>query len=212
MPSSQFFNLPREKQEQILTASLREFAERGYDSASTNKIVEEAGISKGVLFKYFDNKESLFLYLADSVLRDMLNFFSPVATDDLFELLKVYTMQKILFSRERPLTYQFFVRVAKEPAHPVYGLVWSRAMEVSQTFMAQVVERLPDEVLREGVTWERVLSAITWIAEGLQHRYMSSVPDTVDDGFEEQYEPLMREMELYFNLLKHGIYREAQNP
>jgi hypothetical protein len=51
VPSQQFFNLPKEKQQQIVQASLREFAEHGYDLASTNRIVEEAKISKGVVFR-----------------------------------------------------------------------------------------------------------------------------------------------------------------
>lgn len=53
---SKFLNLNPEKQDRILNAALKEFAQKGYQNASTNEIVKEAGISKGLLFHYFNNK------------------------------------------------------------------------------------------------------------------------------------------------------------
>lgn len=45
-----FINLEAEKRERIINAALKEFAQKGYDKASTNEIIKEAGISKGSLF------------------------------------------------------------------------------------------------------------------------------------------------------------------
>lgn len=56
-------NIPEDKKEAILEAALEEFAIGGYENASTNKIVEKAGISKGLLFHYFGNKKGLFIYV-----------------------------------------------------------------------------------------------------------------------------------------------------
>ena len=58
---SKFLNLD-EKQDRILNAAIKEFAQKGYDSASTNEIVKEAGISKGLLFHYFKIKSSYFSF------------------------------------------------------------------------------------------------------------------------------------------------------
>src|SRR3954454_11365642 len=62
---SKFLNLDKEKQDRIINAAIKEFAQKGYDSASTNEIVKEAGISKGLLFHYFKNKKQLFFFLFD---------------------------------------------------------------------------------------------------------------------------------------------------
>ncbi len=43
-------NLTKEKRQNILRSALNTFAIKGYQDASTNKIVEAAGISKGTLF------------------------------------------------------------------------------------------------------------------------------------------------------------------
>ncbi|WP_242822971.1 TetR/AcrR family transcriptional regulator [Syntrophobotulus glycolicus] len=43
----------------ILNAAFKEFAERGFDEASTNVIAKESGISKGLMFHYVNSKKDL---------------------------------------------------------------------------------------------------------------------------------------------------------
>lgn len=63
-----------QKQQLIIDAALCEFAECGYLNASTNRIVASANISKGSLFKYFNNKQSLYIYLLNYCHRQMLTY------------------------------------------------------------------------------------------------------------------------------------------
>ena len=48
-----------EKQESILQAALKLFATEGYASTSTNKVAKVAGVSEGLIFRHFKNKEGL---------------------------------------------------------------------------------------------------------------------------------------------------------
>ncbi len=48
-----------EKQENILNAALKLFATEGYASTSTSKVAKEAGVSEGLIFRHFKNKEGL---------------------------------------------------------------------------------------------------------------------------------------------------------
>ncbi|EMV4835388.1 helix-turn-helix transcriptional regulator, partial [Listeria monocytogenes] len=50
-----------EKRLKILEAAMGEFTEKGYQAASTNKICEKAGVSKGLIFHYFGSKEKLYI-------------------------------------------------------------------------------------------------------------------------------------------------------
>jgi AcrR family transcriptional regulator len=60
MPRPRFEKLATEKRERILETAAREFAHHGYDGASLNHILAEAGISKGAAYYYFDDKSDLF--------------------------------------------------------------------------------------------------------------------------------------------------------
>ncbi|MFD2507517.1 TetR/AcrR family transcriptional regulator [Halalkalibacter alkalisediminis] len=55
-----------EKQERIINAAIKEFVKSGFERASTNEIVREAGISKGSLFNYFNNKKDLYTFLIEN--------------------------------------------------------------------------------------------------------------------------------------------------
>lgn len=51
------------KRQQILAGARKVFIEKGFDAASMNDIARVAGVSKGTLYVYFENKERLFLEL-----------------------------------------------------------------------------------------------------------------------------------------------------
>lgn len=63
MPKSTFANLPEEKRRRIVDAAVDEFGSRPYATASLDRVVERAGISKGSLYQYFDGKADLYRWL-----------------------------------------------------------------------------------------------------------------------------------------------------
>jgi AcrR family transcriptional regulator len=65
-PRPRFETLSNERQSAILQTAAAEFAERGFDSASYNRIIQRSGVSKGAMYYYFDDKRDLYL----TVLRD----------------------------------------------------------------------------------------------------------------------------------------------
>ena len=53
------------KREQILDGAKRVFMEQGFEAASMNDITRAAGVSKGTIYVYFQNKEDLFGYMIE---------------------------------------------------------------------------------------------------------------------------------------------------
>ncbi|MFA5421974.1 MAG: TetR/AcrR family transcriptional regulator [Bacilli bacterium] len=60
--------LTREKIDDMLETGINEFAEHGLDRANINIIAKKAGISVGVLYKYYKDKEIFFLACLDKSL------------------------------------------------------------------------------------------------------------------------------------------------
>jgi len=61
--------------ERILETAIGMFAERGYAGTSVREIVEQAGVSKPVLYYYFQSKEGLYLAIlemAESMQKELL--------------------------------------------------------------------------------------------------------------------------------------------
>jgi AcrR family transcriptional regulator len=71
----------------ILDAALHVFGEEGYHSASISKISKKAGVSKGLMYNYFDSKEELLKELLDDVFQTIMDSMGIVAgeviTDEL---------------------------------------------------------------------------------------------------------------------------------
>ena len=65
MSRSRFENLEPDKQQRLIDSAAEEFAAKGYDAASLNRILELAGMSKSSLYYYFDDKADLFTTLVD---------------------------------------------------------------------------------------------------------------------------------------------------
>jgi TetR/AcrR family transcriptional regulator len=60
-----FSRLPEGKQSFILDAAIATFAAKGFDGAGIADLCAAAGISNGALYKYFDNKDDLFLAVVE---------------------------------------------------------------------------------------------------------------------------------------------------
>src|ERR671930_2671866 len=54
-----------DRRSQILEAALVCFAQRGFHQASMHDISTEAGISVGLIYRYFENKEAVISAMAD---------------------------------------------------------------------------------------------------------------------------------------------------
>jgi len=48
-----------EKQKKILKAALELFAQDGFKSTSTSKVAKRSGVSEGLIFKHYENKDGL---------------------------------------------------------------------------------------------------------------------------------------------------------
>src|SRR5881227_1660975 len=65
MPQSQIESSNPDRRSQILDAALVCFAKRGFHQASMHDISAEAGISVGLIYRYFENKEAVISAMAD---------------------------------------------------------------------------------------------------------------------------------------------------
>lgn len=97
-----FDNIPLEKRLRVIDAATKEFAKKGYHDASVGNIAAKSGISVGAIYKYFKNKQDLFLTIVDHSIERMETLLMGLAKADEDVLLKVEKILReiILVSRE----------------------------------------------------------------------------------------------------------------
>lgn len=98
MPKLTFYNLPKEKQQLLITAAQQEFSNAPLSEASIANIVKTAGISRGSFYQYFDGKEDLYFYLLNSYTAGRKQFFRDTLEKtggDLFQTISEFYISTV---------------------------------------------------------------------------------------------------------------------
>lgn len=72
-----------EKRQQILDAALKLFADSGFHATSISNIAKEAGVSKGLMYNYFESKETLLYAITDEISTDIMDMINPDHDDEI---------------------------------------------------------------------------------------------------------------------------------
>lgn len=137
--NDKFFDLKKEKQDRMINASLKVFALQGYRHASTDDIVREAAISKGLLFHYFESKLGVYRFTYDYSVRYMnLELRSTVdpGEKDLFEVVKQTECARMHAMRGYPYMQQFLNRSASENVSEALLAIEEKKGTLEETYRA----------------------------------------------------------------------------
>ena len=153
----------------MINAALKVFAMQGYRHASTDDMVREAGISKGLLFHYFGSKLGVYTFVFDYSVRYMtLELTSTIRKDetDFFEILKQKEQAKMQALRGYPYMQQFLDRCMVEDVNEAL-----LAIEEKRNILAQNMEGIYAQIdmssLPAGVNGEKLWRMLDLTIKGL---------------------------------------------
>jgi TetR/AcrR family transcriptional regulator len=170
--NKKFFELPEEKQLRIINAGLEVFAQSEYKKASTEDIAVKAGISKGLLFYYFHDKKTLYLFLYDyseklmtqSVMDD---HFSEIT--DVFELLEYAAGRKYAVLEKSPHVMDFITRAFYSEKEAVSGDLNKRLEKTTAEIYGSCFTKMDSSKFKPEVDAFEILQMLTWTADGYLH-------------------------------------------
>lgn len=173
--NDKFFDLKSEKQDRMINAALKLFAINGYKHASTDDIVKEAGISKGLLFHYFTNKMGLYSFLIDYSAKYMSFEFSRTIGEekDYFDYLEKLETAKLNVLRNYPYMSKFIEGCMKEN-----GVELDETGKGAIRAYTETVEKYRNKVeepkLKSGLDIKQLENMIGYTVKGLTNESMES--------------------------------------
>ncbi len=197
--NGKFFNLKKEKQDRMINAALKTFALHGYRHASTDDIVREAAISKGLLFHYFESKLGVYTFVYDYSVRYMILELGNVSSQetDLFELIRQAEASRMRAMREYPYMQQFLNRSMSEDVSEALLAVEEKRNMLLDTY-EDIYGRADYTGLPAGVEGEKLRTMMDLTVKGLMtERFL-------DASF--QPEMLYREICSYLEMMKKLVY------
>lgn len=208
---SRFKNIDEEKRDKIINAALAEFAANGYEKASTNEIVKNAGISRGLLYHYFKDKEELYEVLTKYAIETMiekLNSSIDWQESDIFERIKQITFVKIELSKVYPRLFAFVVNLFTrdnnvQTMEEAYDLYNKLGVNVQELFQKVYQENIDYSKFREPKKIGINMNIIRWTIEKWGEEYLAKINGefSLDD-----MEPLGKEIDIYIDALKEAFY------
>ena len=167
--NEQFFHLPEEKQQAIINASLEVFATHEYKKASTDDIAAKAGISKGLLFYYFHNKKSLYLFLYDYTKKSVTDQVVDTHFDeitDFFELLSYSAEKKAALLSRNPYIMDFVMRCFYPEKEEVSDSLNSTNQEYIDNSIFWYFKNVDFTKFRDDTVPEKILRMLLWMTDG----------------------------------------------
>jgi TetR/AcrR family transcriptional regulator len=203
---SKFMNLEPEKRERILNAAINEFAQKGFKNASTNEIVKEAGISKGLLFHYFKNKKQLYLFLYDYLMETIREEYfhkSWIDERDFLEKMRMASLTKLELFRKYPLIFKFFLTAYTETDDEVRIEVADRNKRLMEANLPRVYDNVDLSYLRDEIDHQKAMNLIGWALEGYAN---SKIPEFKTMG-EKEFSDMVTELTTYLEILKQCFFK-----
>ncbi|WP_251551696.1 TetR/AcrR family transcriptional regulator [Neobacillus muris] len=205
---SKFFSLEKEKQDRIINAAIKEFARKGYDRASTNEIVKEAEISKGLLFHYFGNKKKLFFFLFDYCIELITEEFykkMDFQETDFFARIWKAILTKMDLLAIHPDLFKFFEHMFLDESAEIKEELETRKKEITSINFGRIYEGIDMTKFREDVEPEKILKIITWTFERLSDEALREAKLTPER--EINYPQVVEETKEYIEVLKQVFYQ-----
>ncbi len=202
--NEKFLELPKEKQLKIINAGMEYFGKYGYKNAKTDDIATKAGISKGLLFYYFKNKKSFFLYLyhfCEDVLVDYINNQKLQEMTDFFDIIDYGAIQKIEMITKYPYMLSYIMKAFYSQKEDVSGDLNDLIQQTMTQSYDQYFQNIDMSKFKEDIDLKEIYQMLVWMVEGYlleKQRY----------GTELDIDEMMKEFERWKMIFKKLCYRE----
>jgi len=173
--NEKFFDLKSEKQDRMINASLHRFAVAGYKHASTDDIIKEAEISKGLLFHYFGSKQGLYDFLIDYSVRYMLFEIGRVVEKetDYYAFHEKLELARLNVLRNYPYMYGFLEKASKEAILSSSDSGFEALTRYKET-MDNYKSRLLLPKLKDGIDMCHIENLLSYTVKGITEAALES--------------------------------------
>ena len=201
-------NLPEDKKEKIIAASLQEFSVKGYQQASTNTITHAAGISKGLLFHYFGSKKKLFLWLVDYCLELGQQWYREkklTLSADMIERALEIGILKLEYFHQHQLVSLFLATAFTDPPKDLQDEMEARIKTRTTEALKLLYSDVDMTLFRKDIDKNKAMEMLMITMEGLRQKYSKLYKGHWDANAAEKS---LKDFRDYMEIFKHGAYKK----
>ncbi len=201
-------NLEPKRRDAILNAALKEFAQKGFDDASTNAIAKASGNSKALMFHYVHSKKDLFLFLYDYCTEMMNKEYLEVMNfneKDIFEKMRQSYLLQIELLQKHPWIFEFIQMTAGTKSTEINKELEGRVNEKQPLCHAALFDLVDESKFKEGLDVERSKQIIFWSNIGFSNQILDDIRTSEFTELDE--DKMVAELDDYLNELRKIFYK-----
>ncbi|WDV45011.1 TetR/AcrR family transcriptional regulator [Clostridiaceae bacterium M8S5] len=178
MTLESFNKLTKSKQENIMKVATKEFAIYGYNNSSTNRIVKEAKIGKGSLFKYFLNKEQLYFDVLDYTINDFNKVIKKYILQfpkDVFGKIIAFAQIEISWHIENPIFHKLIKDAFTNDRSEIHTKIIAKYGNICDKLYEQLLNDLDVSELK--VDQKKATDIFKWFICGFNKDYIENLDE-----------------------------------
>lgn len=190
--------------QKILNSALKEFGEQGYGLSSVNAICSEGGISKGILYHYFKDKDELYLACVKEVFEKLTHALKDkvlVNSDHIEEGMQNYFDARLDFFVENPFCQKIFCETVTAPPQHLQGEIAALRADFDSLSIKIFASLLQNAKLRADMTMEEVVEIFRMYQEFVSIRFRS----LMKAGTETEPESYDQICKKFIHVLLYGV-------
>lgn len=202
MPKQTFFNLPKEKQDQIISAAISEFSESSFKEVKISDIISKAKIPRTSFYDYFEDKKDLYKHIILIIKEEKIKFMTPILKkqqDNFFERLRELFKAGAKFACTRP-EYEKLSSRMYEDIDLIKEILGVDDVNVSSFYESMILEGIKSGDVRSDIDVKFVARSIYILSSNI-----------MTEGFEERKGNLNEFIEdisdKIIDFIKHGMYK-----
>lgn len=188
----------------LIEAAFGEFTEYNYEKASLNRIIKNAGISKGTFYYHFKNKQDLYKHLLLTSVKSKWAYINEFSKEhqadfdsmDIFDKFLYQAKSGTLYATKNPILHKFASMFAKEKGSQIYETLIDEIGGDSTTMLKAMVH---DAYLKGEIDPS--------YTEDFVYNLLLNLFGNFDDIFHDDLEldKRLENLEAFVRFMKHGL-------
>ena len=199
------------KRDLLLTVAMSKFAKNGYKKTTTDEIISEAEISKGLLFHYFGTKKDLYIFLFEyantTIMQDFYEQIDMKERDILKRLRNMFLL-KLELTNKYPAIFDFVASAFYEKDSAVATQINKYTHQLYFDVQKEMFKDIDLSLFKGNFDVQKAIEIIIFTIRGYSEAQAS--PEKHIEDYSKEHGQYIRDIDEYISVLRTVFYKEGQ--
>ena len=205
------FTMEGTKRDLLLTVAMSKFAKNGYKKTTTDEIISEAEISKGLLFHYFGTKKDLYIFLFEYANTTIMqDFYEQIDMKerDILERLRNMFLLKLELTNKYPAIFDFVAAAFYEKDSAVATTINKYTHQLYFDVQKEIFKDIDLSLFKGNFDVQKAIDIIIFTIRGYSEAQSS--PEKHIEDYSKEHGQYISDIDEYISVLRTVFYKEGK--